>query len=144
MQIVLGDGLSANALIQQGPPLLNLLAASSIKTGRPFLIHNCRVGILNEIGRLLQPDVVVLLIGERPGLAQADSLSAYLAYRPQPGHTDAQRNLISNIHKNGVSIPDAADRIIRLVKQMLRMQISGVSLNEETANELNLVKQVCP
>jgi ethanolamine ammonia-lyase small subunit len=74
---------------------------------------------------------VVLLIGERPGLATAESLSAYMAFRPQPGDTDAERNLISNIHERGVSVPEAATRIVKLAAQMMERQVSGVGLKEE-------------
>ena len=63
--------------------------------GVAFVIRHCRVGILNEIGELLKPQAAVLLIGERPGLATATSLSAYMAFRPTRGQTDADRNLIS-------------------------------------------------
>ena len=89
------------------PRLLPLLYpgrwARGWKVGGRFVIHHCRVGILNEIGELLDPRVAVLLIGERPGLATAESLSAYMAYRPRAGHTDADRNLISNIHARGLA-----------------------------------------
>ena len=68
----------------------------------PLPVRYCRVGVLNDIGELLAPAVLVLLIGERPGLLTAESLSAYMAYRPRSGHTDAERNLISNIHARGV------------------------------------------
>ena len=78
--------------------------------GADILICHRRVGILNEIGELLRPTVAVLLIGERPGLDTAESLSAYMAYRPQRAHTDADRNLISNIHARGVS-PGSGGRI---------------------------------
>ena len=61
--------------------------------GRPFLVRYCRVGVMNDVGDILSPAVVVLLIGERPGLATAESLSAYMAFRPRSGHTDANRNL---------------------------------------------------
>lgn len=132
VQVVLGDGLSARANIKHAPALLELLANHVAKAnlywGNPFLIHRCRVGILNEIGRLLQPKVVILLIGERPGLAQADSLSAYLAYRPMPGQTDANRNLVSNIHSNGLSVESAAQRIMHMAQLMLHQQTSGVQL----------------
>ena len=77
--------------------------------------------------------VVVLLIGERPGLATAESLSAYMAYRPQPGHTDAERNLISNIHARGVPAEQAADRILALADQMTAQQTSGVVIKEQLA-----------
>ncbi len=137
LQLVLGDGLSATALATQGPVLMDLLwsraRALNWSLGRPFLIQHCRVGILNEIGRLLNPEVVVLLIGERPGLAQADSLSAYLAYRPQPGQTDAHRNLISNIHSQGVLLEQAAERIMQLAMQMRELGYSGVRVKEGLA-----------
>ena len=92
------------------------------------LIRHCRVGILNEIGELLVPKVVLLLIGERPGLATADSLSAYMAYRPDSTHTDANRNLVSNIHARGLGPEDAADRILRLAERMITVRTSGCTL----------------
>lgn len=132
--IVFGDGLSATAVARQAPALFEQLAKGaaerSWKLARPFLVRNCRVGILNEIGDLIAPAVVVLLIGERPGLATAESLSAYLAYRPRTGHTDADRNLISNIHPRGVPTADAARRILALAEQMRLHQRSGVGITE--------------
>ena len=99
--------------------------------GRPFLVRYCRVGVLNDVGELLDPAVVVLLIGERPGLATAESLSAYLAYQPRPGHTDAQRNLVSNIHARGVGPEQAAARVLALAETMRRLQFSGVAVKED-------------
>jgi ethanolamine ammonia-lyase small subunit len=89
------------------------------------------VGILNEIGELLNPRVAVLLIGERPGLATAESLSAYMAYRPRAEHSDANRNLVSNIHARGLSPKDAAARILNLAAQMMKMGTSGYMLRGE-------------
>ncbi len=135
LQIAVGDGLSAAAVGSQVPRLLPLLEqkaeARGWKLGRPFFIRYCRVGVLNDIGECLNPAVVVLLIGERPGLATAESLSSYMAYRPRLGHTDAQRNLISNIHARGVGVDEAAARIIALAELMRRVQISGVSVKED-------------
>src|SRR5580692_1642712 len=86
IQIAVGDGLSVTAVAAQVPSLLPLLhggtRARGWTIGNPFVIRHCRVGVLNEIGDLLAPKVAVLLIGERPGLATAESLSAYMAYRP--------------------------------------------------------------
>jgi ethanolamine ammonia-lyase small subunit len=93
------------------------------------VIRYCRVGILNEIGDLLGPKVAVLLIGERPGLATAESLSAYMAYRPQLADTDANRNLISNIHARGVSTEQASERILNLAAAMMKTQTSGCQLH---------------
>jgi ethanolamine ammonia-lyase small subunit len=137
LQVAVGDGLSAAAVAAQVPQLLPLLldgaAGRGWTCGRPFFIRYCRVGILNEIGARLDPAVAVLLIGERPGLAAADSLSAYLAYRPRPGHTDAQRNLISNIHTRGTTPAEAASRVLRLASELMRLGRSGVSVKEGAA-----------
>jgi ethanolamine ammonia-lyase small subunit len=137
LQVVIGDGLSAAAVIAQVPLLLPLLRAETERLGwsfgQPFVVRHCRVGIMNELGDLLRPDVVVLLIGERPGLATAESLSAYLAYRPRSGHTDAQRNLISNIHGRGIPAGAAAPRILALAQKLQRLRLSGVDVKEELA-----------
>ncbi len=135
LQVAIGDGLSGAAVVRQVPALLPLLRAGADKRGwrfgQPFAVRYCRVGVLNDIGELLAPIVLVLLIGERPGLMTAESLSAYMAYRPRSGHTDAERNLISNIHARGVAVEEAADRILRLAELMRRAQLSGVAVKEE-------------
>jgi ethanolamine ammonia-lyase small subunit len=135
LQVVIGDGLSAAAVVRQVPALLPLLEAEAGRRGwsfgRPFLVHYCRVGVLNDVGELLDPAVVVLLIGERPGLMTAESLSAYMAFRPRPGDTDARRNLISNIHARGV-LPDVAvQRVLALAEKMRAMDASGVAVKED-------------
>lgn len=101
--------------------------------GQAFAIKYCRVGILNEIGGALKPRVAILLIGERPGLATAESLSAYIAYQPRAAHSDANRNLISNIHARGSSAEDAAARILNLCAQMMKIGGSGYALKEDRA-----------
>jgi ethanolamine ammonia-lyase small subunit len=145
LQVVIGDGLSAAALAAQVPQLLPLLEkeAESLEWtfGQTFLVRYCRVGILNEIGEILEPEVVVLLIGERPGLATAISLSAYLAYRPRPGHTDSQRNLISNIHGRGITVEDAAKRIISLANKMRRAKTSGVAVKEDLPSSSQIINE---
>jgi ethanolamine ammonia-lyase small subunit len=134
-RIVIGDGLSVTAIALQVPRLLPLLCegakARAWSLGEIFVIRHCRVGILNEIGELLRPKVAVLLIGERPGLATAESLSAYMAYQPTTSDTDANRNLISNIHARGVSTEQAAQRILNLAASMMKTQKSGFQLREE-------------
>src|SRR5438067_5485725 len=121
LQVAIGDGLSAAAVIAQVPRLLPEIERQACdrgwRFGRPFVVRYCRVGVLNDIGELLDPVVVVLLIGERPGLATADSLSAYLAFRPRPGDTDAKRNLVCNIHARGVGPDEAAQRVAALAAQ---------------------------
>lgn len=135
VQIVLGDGLSATAVVRQVPPLLPLLEQEIFRRGwrlgQTFLVRHCRVGVMNDVGDLLSPQTVVLLIGERPGLATSESLSAYLAFRPRGGDTDARRNLISNIHPRGVLGEAAAARIVALLERMRVQQTSGVAVKEQ-------------
>lgn len=134
-QVAIADGLSAMAVRAQVPSLLPLLKAESERRGwrfgQPFLIRHARVGVLNDIGEMLDPTVVVLLIGERPGLATAESLSAYMAFRPRAGHDDSKRNLVSNIHARGVMPELAAERIGRLAELMIARGASGVTVKEE-------------
>lgn len=136
LQLLIGDGLSVDAVAAQVPTLLPLVVREAQSrgwsTGRPFIVRYCRVGTLNDVGELLQPRVAVLLIGERPGMSTADSLSAYMAYRPRRGHNDAYRNLISNIHARGVSAAEAARRIVNLAAEFMRIESSGALVKEPT------------
>jgi ethanolamine ammonia-lyase small subunit len=135
LQIVIGDGLSVTAVAAQVPQLLSILHDGANtrgwSVGEVFVIRYCRVGVLNEVGELLGPKVAVLLIGERPGLATAESLSAYMAYQPKASDTDANRNLISNIHPRGVNPERAAHRILNLAASMMKTHASGYRLREE-------------
>ena len=135
IQIVIGDGLSSAAVSAQVPFLFPLLRQEFRErgwdVGESFVVRYSRVGIMNAIGDLLSPRVIVLLIGERPGLATAESLSAYMAYAPRSGQTDADRNLISNIHPRGVPAEAAAGRITQLAEQLLTLKRSGTTVKEE-------------
>ncbi len=145
LQIAIGDGLSVTAVSVQVPKLLPLLSAGAKargwSVGKILIIRHCRVGILNQIGELLAPKVALLLIGERPGLATAESLSAYMAYRPKASDTDAQRNLISNIHARGVSSEQAAARILNLAASMMSQGKSGSELREELHPTIQMLKK---
>ena len=134
LQVVVGDGLSTRAVEVQVPRLLPMLLDAA-KTagwtvGQPFAVRNCRVGIMNDVGDLLAPAAVVLLIGERPGLVTAESLSAYLAWRPRAGHNDADRNLLSNIHARGIQPDEAVTRVLGLLDAMRAAGLSGVTVKE--------------
>jgi ethanolamine ammonia-lyase small subunit len=135
VQIVIGDGLSGAAVSEQVPKLFPLLHQrlnfNGWSVGVSFAVRYCRVGIMNEIGEILTPRVLMLLIGERPGLATAASLSAYMGYCPRPGDTDADRNLISNIHDRGIRPEEAADRITNLASRMMTLKLSGTALRED-------------
>jgi ethanolamine ammonia-lyase small subunit len=133
LQIVVGDGLSAAAVEanvrEMFPVLLQGAKAAGLSVGTPFFIQYCRVGVLNDIGDLLKPDVVILLIGERPGLGRAESLSAYMAYRPKAGDSDADRDVVCNIFNNGGTNPlEGAAFTLQTAQRMLKHQASGVKL----------------
>ncbi len=142
IQVVIADGLSAAAVRVQVPALLPGLEAESARRGwqmgQPFFVRYGRVGLMNDVGLILDPKVVVLLIGERPGLATAESLSAYIAFRPRPGDDDSRRNLISNIHARGIPPDQAAARIANLAESMMRLCLSGVAIKEEGLGETAL------
>jgi ethanolamine ammonia-lyase small subunit len=142
VQLVIGDGLSATAVHTQVPRLLPRLLAGceerGWRVGPTILVHRCRVGVMNEVGDVLSPRVVLLLIGERPGLATAESLSAYFGYLPVSGHTDADRNLISNIHDDGVSTGAAVERILAFISALLSARRSGVEIKEPERPELEI------
>jgi ethanolamine ammonia-lyase small subunit len=135
LQVVVGDGLSAAAVKAQVPRLLPSLLSQARRegwsVGEPFFVRHCRVGVLNDVGEVLDPVMAVLLIGERPGLATAESLSAYMAYRPRGGDTDAKRNLISNIHDRGLPAELAAARVLALAGRLRQARQSGVGVKEE-------------
>jgi ethanolamine ammonia-lyase small subunit len=141
IQIMIGDGLSVTAVAVQIPRVLPLLCEGARtrgwSVGSISVIRHCRVGILNEIGELLKPRVAVLLIGERPGLATAESLSAYMAYQPKASDTDANRNLISNIHARGVNTEHAVSRILNLAALMMKTHGSGYQLREELTSAVS-------
>lgn len=139
IQLVVGDGLSAAAVEanvrEMFPIILQGAQAAGLSVGKPFFIKHCRVGVLNDIGALLNPDVVILLIGERPGLGRAESLSAYMAYRPKPGDTDADRDVVCNIFNNGGTNPlEAAAYTLQIAQKMMRHQASGVKLKKEAGS----------
>ncbi|HHY56498.1 MAG TPA: ethanolamine ammonia-lyase subunit EutC [Chloroflexi bacterium] len=137
VQLVVGDGLSAAAIeanLRQILPVIKQgVQAAGLSFGTPFFVKHCRVGVMNDIGELLQPEVLILLIGERPGLGRADSMSAYMAYRPKPGDTDADRDVICNIFEGGGTNPlEAGAFVVQLAQKMRRHQASGVKLKLAT------------
>lgn len=132
VQIIISDGLSSSAVEENVEDVyLSLnqsLQSLSIDTGTPFYIEQGRVAVMDDVGEILQPDVVVLLIGERPGLVSAESLSAYLCYQPRKGTIEADRMVISNIHKGGIPPVEAGAYIGTVIQKILKYEASGVSL----------------
>jgi ethanolamine ammonia-lyase small subunit len=133
VQLVVGDGLSAAAieanLRQMFPVIKQGVQTAGLTLGTPFFIKYARVGIMNDVGELIKPDVVILLIGERPGLGRAESMSAYMGYKPKYGDTDADRDVVCNIFENGGTNPlEAGAFVVQIAQKMRKNQASGVKL----------------
>ena len=131
--LVVGDGLSSAAIEANAadtiPAIKQGLKRHGIEIGVIPFIKYCRVGAMDDIGPLTGADVVCLLIGERPGLVTAESMSAYMAYKPNPDKPESWRNVVSNIHKGGTPATEAGAHIADLLKRMLDEKLSGVDLS---------------
>ncbi len=132
VQVVISDGLSTDAITANYDeilqPLLKGLENAKLDVGTPFFVRYGRVKIEDQIGELLGAKVVILLVGERPGLGQSESLSCYMVYSPTAATVEADRTCISNIHKGGTPPVEAAAVIVDLTKMMLEQKASGIGL----------------
>lgn len=130
--LVIGDGLSSNAItanaldcaaaIRQG------LKAYGIELGKSLFIQYARVGAMDHIGQLTGAELICMLVGERPGLATSESMSAYLTYKPYPGIPESKRTVVSNIHRQGTPAVEAGAHIADLMHIMLEKKASGIDL----------------
>ncbi|HHU31865.1 MAG: ethanolamine ammonia-lyase subunit EutC [Zhaonellaceae bacterium] len=132
VQIIVSDGLSSTAVVENLPNLLPALEqglqSMGLKTGTPLFVKYGRVAVMDIIGEELKPKTALILIGERPGLGNAASLSAYLAYNPRRGMLENERTVVSNIHRNGTPAPEAGAYLASLLEKVLKARASGVKL----------------
>lgn len=135
LAVVVADGLSALAVHRHSLPFLERLEALVTVEGWSLspvaLVSQGRVAVADEVAELLGARMVVILIGERPGLSSPDSLGLYFTYAPRVGLTDAYRNCISNVRLEGQSYGMAAHRLLYLMREACRRQLSGVNLKDE-------------
>jgi ethanolamine ammonia-lyase small subunit len=133
--IVVADGLSARAAHSHAAPVLAALVPKLVNEGwrlAPVVVaEQARVALGDEIGAALGARLVVVLLGERPGLTAPDSLGAYLTWDPRPGRTDAERNCVSNIRPEGLLPVLAADTLGYLMLEAARRRLSGVALKDD-------------
>jgi ethanolamine ammonia-lyase small subunit len=137
--LVLADGLSAVAVQRHAPPLvraLRLCAPERWNRASVVIALQARVALGDDVGARLGARLVVMLVGERPGLASPDSLGAYLTYAPHPGRTDAERNCISNVRPAGLAYDEAARRLNWLAEAALTRGLTGVDLQDESDRTL--------
>ena len=133
--VVIADELSAAAIHGHALPLLDALLPQLRHRGltiSPVLVvENGRVAIGDPLGEMLGFDVVMVLIGERPGLSAPNSLGCYITWQPRPGLPDSRRNCVSNIRRAGLSYEAAAGKIAYLITEARHRSISGVVLKED-------------
>ena len=132
VQIYFGDGLCSPSIGANIPDLYPVmkkgLEYEGITVGTPFFVRYCRVNTARTIGPLLGAEVVCVLIGERPGLITAESMSAYIAYKPHPDMQESEYTVVSNISRHGIPPVEAAAHIVDLIREILEKKQSGVNL----------------
>lgn len=146
LAVVIADGLSALAVHRHAVPFLQRMrdqaAGDGWSVAPVVLVEQGRVAVGDEVGQLLGAKMVIILIGERPGLSSPDSLGLYFTYAPKVGLNDAHRNCISNIRLEGLSYATAAHRLLYLMREACRRQLSGVQLKDEA--EMKTVESSSP
>jgi ethanolamine ammonia-lyase small subunit len=134
--VVVADGLSSRAVTNNAVPLLSRLIPKLADVGltsAPVVIaEGARVALGDEIAERLGARLVLVLIGERPGLSSPDSLGVYLTFAPRPGLTDAERNCVSNIRAGGLDVEAASSKLVWLVMKAFNSGVSGVQLKDES------------
>ena len=129
---MVGDGLSSAAIEANAADCMEAIRAGlksyGIEAGPTLFVKYCRVGASDHIGELTGAEVVCMLVGERPGLVTAESMSAYLTYGAHIGIPESKRTVISNIHRQGTTAVEAGAHIAELIKTMLERKASGIDL----------------
>lgn len=132
VQFIVSDGLSSTAISANAPRILPIvqegLKEKGINVGTPIFVRYGRVAAQDQIAQALDATVVCSFIGERPGLATAESMSAYISYHARPGMPESQRTVVSNIHKNGIPAVEAGAYLVDLLLHILEQKASGVAL----------------
>lgn len=132
VEIFVSDGLSSTAIEANVedtlPAIINGLKSYGIEAGTPFFLKYGRVGAADEVSEVLDAEVTCVLIGERPGLATSESMSAYITYKGYVGIPESKRTVVSNIHKNGTPASEAGAHIAHIIKKVLDAKASGQDL----------------
>jgi len=129
--IFIGDGLSSSAVEANAPLLLRALTKmieTRYRLLKPIFVRNARVRLEDHLGEILRCDLICMIVGERPGLATAESLSAYVIHRPRLSSLEPDRTVISNIHRGGIPPAQAANLIARLIDDAMRHRATGAKL----------------
>lgn len=142
LAIVVVDGLSSLAVQSHAKPFIHALLTRLNQQQKPLtfapiaVVEQGRVAIGDDIGEIFNAQIVIVLIGERPGLSSPDSLGLYMTWSPKTGLTDACRNCISNIRPAGLSFNEAAKRAEYLITEARKRQLTGVNLKDRTQDDV--------
>jgi len=132
VQIYISDGLSSTAIEANAKDtysaIIQGLKGYGISVGTPFFVKHGRVPAMDAISEMLEAEITVVLIGERPGLATGESMSCYMAYNAKVGMPESNRTVVSNIHKGGTPAVEAGAHIADVIKKMLQQKASGLDL----------------
>lgn len=132
VQLIVGDGLSPNAIVQNGEATLlamqRALAGAGWRLGVSCFVRFARIGVADEIGVLCRARATVILVGERPGLGTGDSLSVYIAIGPKLGQDNAEKNCISNVRPIGIRPEEAAAQTVQILQRGFERGVGGVAL----------------
>lgn len=133
--LLVGDGLSSLAVKNHARPVLEeicRIAPSTWKIAPVVIATQARVALTDEVGTLLKARVVLMLVGERPGLTSPDSLGIYLTYEPRAGRQDSERNCISNVRPEGLGYHAAARKAVWLAGEAMSLRLSGIGLKDQS------------
>ena len=132
VQLVVGDGLSPNAIVENGAETLaalrRALSGAGLSTGLDSYVHLARIGVADELGVLSHARATVMMVGERPGLGTGDSLSIYIAVNPRLDQDNAEKNCISNVRPVGITADEAVALTVQIVRRSLERGMGGVAL----------------
>ncbi len=135
--LMIGDGLSPAAVATHAPALMACLLPHVVRLGLALgivaLAKGARVALGDDVGQALGARLVVVVLGERPGLSAVDSVGVYITFEPRPGRTDAERNCLSNIRLGGHEPAAAADNLAWLIEAALTRRLTGVNLKDDSA-----------
>ena len=134
VQFIVSDGLSSKAIEANIknvlPAVMDGVKALGYSVGTPFFVKFGRVACMDQAGELLGSKVTCILIGERPGLGTAESMSAYITYGSKVGMSESLRTVVSNIHKGGITPVEAGASLAEVIDMIMKNKASGVNLKK--------------
>lgn len=145
LALIVADGLSSKAIENHASLFFEQLIPRLNEKGYTIspicLVEHGRVAIGDPVSELFSARMAIVIIGERPGLSSPDSMGIYFTYQAKSGKTDAERNCISNIHRNGLNYQQAVEKLLFLACEADRLKFSGVHLKDETPTDPDLTRQ---